>query len=56
MYFGGEPGLKRSRSAWLFAALLIAAAGLLVLGAIGGGAQTVFAKAARVCLECIGVG
>lgn len=48
--------MKRSRSAWLFAAMLAAAAGLLVLGAFNGGAQTVFAKAARVCLECIGVG
>lgn len=36
--------------------LLALAAGLIVLGAYSGEAQTVFAKATRICLECIGLG
>ncbi len=38
------------------AGLLLLAGGLIVLGVRSGEAQTVFAKAARICMECIGLG
>ena len=37
-------------------ALLAAAAAMIVLGVLDGGAEEVFAKAAAVCAECIGLG
>ncbi len=36
--------------------LLLLAAGLIVLGAYHGEIQTVFVKATRICMECIGLG
>ena len=37
-------------------ALLLAAGALIALSAWNGGAADVFAKAVRVCAECIGIG
>ena len=41
-------------AAWI--CLLVLSLLLLVLGALNGGARDVFAKAAAVCSECIGLG
>ena len=38
------------------AGLLVLAAGLIALGAHGGEVQTVFVKATKICMECIGLG
>ena len=38
------------------AGLLLLAAGLIALGACSGEAQTVFVKATKICMECIGLG
>ncbi len=40
----------------LWAALFAAAAVLIVLGVLNGGAQDVLAKAVKICSECIGLG
>ena len=40
----------------LWAALFLAAAVLIVLGVLNGGAQDVLAKAIKICSECIGLG
>ena len=40
----------------LQAGLLALAAGLIIVGAYSGEAQLVFAKATRICMECIGLG
>ncbi len=37
-------------------ALLAAGLFMIAVGITGGEALTIFAKAARVCLECIGIG
>lgn len=37
-------------------ALLILGIVFIVLGAVRGEVDTVFAKAVRICLECIGIG
>ena len=42
------------RRGWL--ALLILAAGLVVVGVLQGQPASVMAKAVRVCLECVGIG
>ncbi|MDO4262394.1 MAG: CD1871A family CXXC motif-containing protein [Eubacteriales bacterium] len=44
----------RSRMAGLL--LAAAGAGMMVYGILRGEAAVVFAKAVRICLECIGVG
>ena len=45
------------RGAAVLRICLLALSGiLLVLGALNGGARDVFAKAAAVCSECIGLG
>lgn len=38
------------------AAIFIAAVGLIIYGVLSGESREVFQKAARICLECIGVG
>ena len=40
----------------LQAGLLVLAAGLIVLGIFAGEVQTVFVRATRICMECIGLG
>lgn len=45
-----------TRKAALWAALLFVGAGLVVLGALNGGARDVLAKAVKICSECIGIG
>ena len=40
----------------LQAGLLALAAGLIALGACSGEVQTVFVKATKICMECIGIG
>ena len=37
-------------------ALLALSAGLIALGALNGGARDVWAKAVKICAECIGLG
>ncbi len=38
------------------AGLLLLAAGLICLGVCSGEVQTVFVKATKICMECIGLG
>ena len=52
---GGEP-MREGRSGILTAILLAAALGMCVFGAATGEAEAVFVKAARICMECIGLG
>ncbi len=50
-------GRLRRLLPWLAPALLLAAgAGFVLLGIARGEMETVFQKAVRVCLECIGIG
>lgn len=44
------------QQAWIRTALLAAALGLILLGALNGGARELLAKAVRICSECIGLG
>lgn len=37
-------------------ALLVAAVGMIVVGAMRGEVETVLAKAIRLCMECVGIG
>ena len=36
--------------------LLLLGIGMIVLGILRGEAETVFQKAVRICMECIGIG
>ena len=45
-----------TRNGALWAALFGAGVLLTVLGVLNGGARDVFAKAVRICSECIGLG
>lgn len=46
--------MKHKKIIW--AVLVTAAVLLIVLGVLNGGARDVFAKAVRICSECIGLG
>ncbi len=46
--------MKHKKIIW--AVLVAAAVLLIVFGVINGGARDVFAKAVRICSECIGLG
>ncbi len=48
--------MKKRTGGWLTAALLAAAAAMCAVGAATGQAEDVLAKAARICMECIGLG
>lgn len=45
-----------TRKQALWAALLVAAVLLILLGVLNGGAQDVLTKAVKICSECIGLG
>ncbi len=48
---------RTKRSGYLSAWLMLAAAlALCIFGAARGEAKSVFIKAARICMECIGLG
>ncbi len=52
-----EGGIMRERGIfWLRICLFALSALFLALGVLNGGARDVFAKAAAVCSECIGLG
>ncbi|MBR4743980.1 MAG: hypothetical protein IK082_07310 [Oscillospiraceae bacterium] len=48
--------MKKRTGGWLTAALLAAALAMCAFGAAAGQAEDVLAKAARICMECIGLG
>ena len=48
--------MKKNTMRAIRAGLLLLAAGLIALGTFTGEAQTVLVKAARICMECIGLG
>lgn len=45
---------KQKRLAQIF--LLLAGVGMLCFGVLRGEADTVFSKAVKLCLECVGIG
>lgn len=52
----GGSAMRNKKTRLAQAGLLILAAGLIALGTRSGEVQTVFVKATRICMECIGLG
>ena len=48
--------MKKRTGGWLTAALLAAALAMCAFGAAAGQTEDVLEKAARICMECIGLG
>ncbi len=48
--------MKRAARNWLRLALALAGAAFVIAGALQGDAMDTLAKAATICLECIGIG
>lgn len=48
--------MHRKRWTWIVTVLVGAGAAMILAGAADGEMQLVYQKAARVCLECIGIG
>ena len=53
---GGKTENRAADGRIVRALLLIAAIGLILAGLLNGGARDVFAKAVRICTECVGLG
>ncbi len=48
--------MKKSKIKWILTAVfLLAAIGMCLYGAVTGEAERVLAKAANICMECIGL-
>ena len=52
----GGLAVQNQKIRLLRAGLLVLAAGLILLGIFSGEVQTVYAKATKICMECIGLG
>lgn len=62
MIYAGDPPMKRrlktvtKSKKYLQLIVIIAGAGMLCYGMVRGETAIVFAKAIKICLECIGIG
>ncbi len=45
-----------TKRSWAFAGLLVLAAVLIIVGIVTGQPGQVLSKAAKICLECVGIG
>ncbi len=55
-FFEGSISLFRIKKSVLQLVLLVVGVAMLSFGALRGEADTVLAKAIRLCLECVGIG